>query len=91
MNMTPRLLPVAALALLVFPATCPAETTPEAIGENLLETRCSVCHTSDRPKGAKKTRTEWEKTVTKMMGKGAKLTPAEKIALVDYLAKTYKP
>jgi cytochrome c5 len=60
-------------------------------GAKLLEERCSVCHKSDRPKAAKKSMAEWDSTVTRMMGKGAKLSEAEKKALVDHLAKTYKP
>jgi cytochrome c5 len=60
-------------------------------GATLLDTRCSVCHSADRPKQAKKTRDQWDQTVTRMIGKGAQLTDAEKVVLVDYLAKTYGP
>jgi len=70
--------------------TAPAET-PALNGAKLLETRCSICHSSDKPKHAKKTLEEWEQIVTRMIGKGAKLTDAEKTVLVDYLAKTYGP
>jgi len=71
-------------------------TTPPAEsavlnGAKLLETRCSICHSSDKPKHAKKTLEQWEQIVTRMIGKGAKLNDAEKTALVDYLAKTYGP
>ena len=64
-------------------------TAPE--GASLRETRCSVCHGAKKAKGAKKTRDQWDQTVTRMIGKGAKLTEAEKKILVDYLAETYKP
>ena len=60
-------------------------------GATLLEQRCSVCHPSARPKSKQKTPEQWDATVTRMMGKGAKLTPDEKQILVDYLSKTYKP
>jgi len=60
-------------------------------GTELLESRCSVCHDSARAKGAKKSPEQWETTVTRMMGKGAKLSGVEKKTLVSYLAKTYKP
>lgn len=60
-------------------------------GAALLEERCSVCHPSARPKGAKKTAEQWEATVTRMMGKGAKLTAEEKKILLEHLSKTYKP
>lgn len=64
---------------------------PAIDGAKLLEERCSVCHKSDRPKAAKKSMADWDKTVSRMMGKGAKLSAAEKKALVEHLAKTYKP
>jgi hypothetical protein len=60
-------------------------------GATLLESRCSVCHSADRARQAQKTPDQWEQTVSRMIGKGAKLTAAEKAALVDYLAKTYGP
>jgi len=64
---------------------------PALDGAALLDTRCSVCHPSTRAKAAKKTLDEWTQTVTRMIGKGAQLTDAEKAALIDYLAKTYGP
>jgi cytochrome c5 len=73
------------------PAQAPAAPAQKADGASLLETRCSVCHSADRPKQAKKTRDQWNQTVTRMMGKGAQLTDAEKTVLLDYLAKTYGP
>lgn len=60
-------------------------------GATLLEQRCSVCHPSAIPKSKQKTPEQWDATVTRMMGHGAKLTPEEKQILVDYLSKTYKP
>lgn len=68
------------------PAAVPA---PGSIGATLLETRCSVCHSADRPKGARKTRAEWERTVTRMISNGAQLAESEKTILVEHLAKTY--
>jgi cytochrome c5 len=57
----------------------------------LLEQRCSVCHPAARPMAARKTPEQWDATVTRMIGKGARLTDDEKKALVDYLSRTYKP
>ena len=68
-----------------------ATTTLAEDGAALLEQRCSVCHPSERPKSAKKTPEQWEATVSRMIGKGAKLTVDEKKILVEYLSKTYKP
>lgn len=77
-------------AILVVAGNASAAEKPLS-GAELLDVRCSVCHAAERPKGAKKTRTQWEETVTRMMGKGAALTAAEKKILIDHLAKTYKP
>ena len=63
----------------------------ETEGSSLLEERCSVCHPSSRPKSKQKTPEQWEATVNRMMGKGAKLTEEEKTILLDFLSKTYKP
>lgn len=59
-------------------------------GAALLEARCSVCHSSDRPKQAPhRSKSDWENTVNRMIGHGAQLTDAEKQTLVDYLAQKY--
>lgn len=63
----------------------------ETEGAKLLEERCSVCHPSSRPKSKQKTPEQWETTVNRMMGKGAKLSEEEKAVLLDFLGKTYKP
>ena len=68
-----------------------AEAFAQADGAALLEERCSVCHPSARPKSKQKTAEQWEATVSRMMGKGARLEQEEKQILVDYLSKTYKP
>ena len=57
----------------------------------LLEERCGACHTTDFAKIARKSRGDWEETVTRMMAKGAKLSSEEKKALVKHLAKHYRP
>jgi mono/diheme cytochrome c family protein len=58
-------------------------------GESLLAARCAVCHPADRPRQARKTRGQWEETVTRMIDKGAQLSAPEKCVLIDYLAKNY--
>jgi mono/diheme cytochrome c family protein len=69
------------------------ETAPEekADGEALLQERCTSCHGLDRTTSATKTREEWEKTVTRMVQKGAELNEQEMSILIDYLAETYGP
>ncbi len=79
-------------SLVFIVALVPVTTVAaEEKGVSLLEERCSVCHPSSRPKSKAKTPEQWEQTVKRMMGKGAKLTAEEKKTLVDYLSKTYKP
>jgi hypothetical protein len=80
---------IVAVSLSGFAASSLA--APAIDAAKLLDERCSVCHKADRPKAAKKSMADWDKTVTRMMGKGAKLSEAEKKALVEHLAKTYKP
>jgi len=72
-------------------ATAPPSEKPALDAATLLDTRCSTCHSADKAKQAQKTREQWVQTVTRMAGKGAQLTEAEKTALLDYLAKTYGP
>ncbi len=82
--MKTRILVSSMIALSVGVGTCWA--APAMDGSALLEERCSVCHKSDRPKSAKKSKEEWQKTVTRMIGKGAKLSDKEKATLIDYLS-----
>lgn len=37
-------------------------------GEELLQERCTVCHSLDRPEAAIKIQAEWEATVQRMRG-----------------------
>ena len=69
----------------------PTSAAVAADGATLLQERCTVCHNTDRVTQARKTSAEWDTTVTRMVGKGAQLTDAEKLVLVDYLAATYAP
>jgi cytochrome c5 len=71
--------------------TSPAGSAPAGDGAALVSSRCTVCHNLDRVKAAKKTSAQWKDTVTRMVGKGAKLSADEQAAVVDYLAKTYGP
>lgn len=80
-------LPVAALI-----AGCAAEQkSVVAKPETLLDTRCAECHPLARVTSAKKDRAEWEATVERMIGKGARLSEDEKKVLVDYLAAKQGP
>jgi len=80
------------------PAPPTAETTPAGgggpaapTGEELLQARCTACHSLGQVEAASKTQAEWETTVERMRGKGAELTDAEAQTLVQFLAETYGP
>jgi mono/diheme cytochrome c family protein len=59
-------------------------------GLSLMQSHCSVCHSTDRITTAHKTADQWKTTVDRMISHGAQLTPAEEQTLVAYLAATYK-
>ncbi|NJD90862.1 MAG: hypothetical protein FIA91_05000 [Geobacter sp.] len=77
-----------ALSALLAVSTSFAASGPD--GATLLKERCGSCHAVSRTTGAKKSKTDWDKTVVRMMGKGAKLSLEERRTLVTYLANTYK-
>lgn len=58
-------------------------------GQALVAQRCSVCHSLTRIQQSSKNEAQWEATVARMIGKGAKLSPQERAAVVQYLAQTY--
>jgi hypothetical protein len=63
---------------------------PAADGATLLRERCTVCHTLERVESAHKSAEEWEQTVSRMIGRGARLTAEEKTVLLEYLATHYR-
>ena len=76
--------------------TEPAPTEEESMdaekaldGKLLLETRCTECHDLGRVTSASKDAEGWEKTVERMIGKGAELNDDETAILIEYLATTY--
>jgi cytochrome c5 len=83
----PASAPTATSALPAKPTTAPAQVLD---GKALMNERCTVCHSTERIQTAQKTRADWEATVARMKGNGAKLNDAETAALVDFLAATYK-
>lgn len=59
-------------------------------GADLMESRCTVCHSLSRVTIASKTVEEWQSTVSRMITKGAVLSAEEENTLVQYLAENYK-
>ncbi|HUW10760.1 MAG TPA: hypothetical protein VM537_13595 [Anaerolineae bacterium] len=74
------------------PLPPPTEAPPVALdGEPLVAERCTVCHSLGRVQSAHKTEAEWQVTVQRMVGNGAKLTDEEQAAVIAFLAATYAP
>lgn len=57
-----------------------------AEGKELVEIRCTVCHSPERIQTAQHDRAGWENTVGKMIGKGADLNQEERQKVVKYLS-----
>jgi len=53
--------------------------------KDLIEKRCTICHDVSLIYNAKKSKSEWEKTVDRMIKYGARLNNEEKEALIKYL------
>jgi len=45
-----------------------------------------MCHTLDRVDGARKSREDWETTVSRMQGNGLVINAEERAAVIDYLS-----
>ena len=88
--MKKNMLTIVAAIIVITGTSFAAEKAVAVNAAGLIKERCSICHSSLKIKSAKKTAKEWEVTVTRMMGKGVKLSAEEKKSLLDYLAKTYK-
>jgi len=58
-------------------------------GRALVTNACLSCHTTDMLEQQRLTEAQWSKVVTKMVGWGANLEPAEVAPLASYLAATY--
>ncbi len=60
--------------------------------KQLFETKCSICHTIERPKGKKKSVEGWKATVMRMKNtNGCPITDEEAGMIIDYLAENYGP
>ncbi len=70
--------------LMVSPAAAQPET------KELVEKKCSKCHNLNRIKKASKDTAAWEKTVDRMIKKGALIPPEEKDAVIKYLSALNK-
>lgn len=83
------------------PTTATVEMTPTGVlspspaadldGEQLVQDRCTLCHSLARLQAVSKTEDQWYATVDRMMGYGAELNDEEREILVRYLVENYGP
>jgi mono/diheme cytochrome c family protein len=79
------------LMILVFAFSAPAFSSGgSSDAEALFESKCSRCHTIDRPKSKKKTEAEWKSTVMRMKNvNGCPITDEEAQTIIKYLSENY--
>ena len=68
-------------------ATAPA--LPEGKGKELVATRCVSCHDLNTAVSIRTDAADWKETVTRMVGNGAQIAPAEAAVIVAYLAEHF--
>lgn len=71
--------------LLVGALTITYADNPSPMG--ILEQKCYNCHNINIVLKAQKNEDEWEKTLDRMVGYGAKLNKEERKILIDFLTK----
>jgi mono/diheme cytochrome c family protein len=64
---------------------------PEGPGKKVLEKECGGCHGVALFLGRHESRDAWGRTIENMIGRGARVTPADMELMADYLTKFYGP
>jgi cytochrome c5 len=63
----------------------PAATLPAGPGKELVETKCSICHTIERTISIRRTSEEWNHALDEMAKVGLQITADERRAILTYL------
>ncbi|MBA4369983.1 MAG: hypothetical protein C0418_00180 [Coriobacteriaceae bacterium] len=86
--MTERaVLMLSGLAVAALLGGCAEADPPASTGAEIVRTRCTRCHSTERIKaGAARDRAYWETTVDRMRGNGARIDDAQRATLVEFLA-----
>jgi len=58
-------------------------------GDQLVNERCTVCHTRERIDAQDKDEAGWTETVDRMISYGAQLDDEERQTVIDYLVATH--
>ena len=77
------------LAFFVTLAVSSAQEAPK--GEAVFQKVCSNCHAAQVALATRRTRAQWQETIDKMVGLGAKATDEEFAAVLNYLSTEYVP
>lgn len=60
--------------------------------KKLFESKCSYCHSLDRPREQSMTPAQWKMTVDRMIDEnGAPIAPDERKIILNYLIKNFGP
>ena len=80
---------VGILTVFLLAAPMRAQDLPDGDGKDLVMNVCTQCHDLARIVSKKKTKEEWNDTVDKMAGRGAKASDAEFDTIVTYLTRHF--
>ena len=69
--------------------TQPAAKTSSPADEATTRRICAICHPFEHIVAIRRTRSQWEATVESMVARGARGTPAELAAIINYLSENY--
>ena len=72
------------------PSAAQPPANPSNNGQQLVEERCSTCHSLERVKSAKKSADDWGSTVERMVAKGAVLAESDQQPVIQFLSENYK-
>lgn len=64
---------------------------PEGPGRDLVLQKCQTCHEIGFVTRERQTRERWDSLITEMQGYGLRLTPEERVTILEYLATRLAP
>ena len=74
---------------MIFALPASAQDFPEGAGKTLIMRSCGQCHPTDQIARQKKSEPDWQATVVRMAGRGAKVTSEETDTIIKYLAANF--
>jgi mono/diheme cytochrome c family protein len=80
-----------AVACVAAATACSAQESSEAKSAETFQKICGTCHTPQSVLNIRRTRAQWQETIDKMVGLGAKATDAEFGSILNYLSATFGP